>query len=578
MSTVADALTALVRQAAVAAGHAEAPVPLEPCVPTQDPRHGDYQSNFAFRLGKALRTNPREVAELIRAHLPADPMVASTEVAGPGFLNFTLDDAWLARELVRRAADPRFDGPVPGEGKALVIDYSSPNIAKRMHVGHMRSTIIGNALDRIFRYLGYDVVADNHLGDWGTPFGMLIVAWRTWRDDAAYAADPVGELQRLYQLFRAEEKERPELSDHARAETARLQAGDPDNRALWEQFVTVSMQEFDEVYRRLDVTFDVALGESAYDGMLADTVATLFDKGLAEEDHGAAIVRFSAEDGKGLKDKVLVVRKSDGAATYGTTDVATVTYRMARWNPARIVYVTDVRQRQHFQQIFAIAGKLGIHTELEHVYFGMLRFADGSVAATRGGSQLVNLVDVLDEARDRARAVVDTRADDIPDEAERAAIAEAVGIGAVKYADLSQNPQSDVVFEWDKMLALQGNTAPYLMYAHARCASLLRTAAARGDAPGTLVLAHELERQLATMLVRLPDAIVLAGNTARPNLLCDHVFSLAQVFARFWDGCPVLRDDVTPDVRASRLALVQATAHGLRLGLGLLGIGTPDRM
>lgn len=576
MATVADALTALVRQAAEAAGHGEAPVPLEPAVPTSDPKHGDYQSNFAFRLGKALRTNPREVAQRIADALPDDPMVASVEVAGPGFLNFRLDDAWLGAEVARRVADPRLDGPTPGAGKTLVLDYSSPNLAKRMHVGHMRSTIIGNALDRLYRYLGWDVVADNHVGDWGTPFGKLIVMWRRDKDDAAYAADPIGELQRLYQAFGPASDEDPTLIEVARAETVKLQSGDPDNRALWEDFVRVSLEEFDRVYERLGVKHDVVLGESAYHDALAPLVDELLAAGTAVESDGAVIVPFTNEDGKGLAKQPLMIRKSDGGFGYGTTDLATVRYRQARWDPACCVYVTDTRQQLHFRQVFAAARKLGFEGRLEHVWFGMLRFADGSVAATRGGSQLVNLIDLLDEAHRRAREVVDAKNPDLPDD-EKEAIAEAVGVAAIRYADLSQNPQSDVVFAWDKMLALNGNTAPYLMYAHARCHAILRKGGA-GDAPAVVVPEDPTERLLCVQILQLPEVIAAAAETARPNLLADHLYGLCQTFARFYVACPVLKDDVPAEVRASRLGLVVATARALKLGFSLLGIEALERM
>ncbi|MCB9662718.1 MAG: arginine--tRNA ligase [Alphaproteobacteria bacterium] len=578
MSTLSQTLTELVQVAAAAAGHADAPVALEPCVPTTDPAHGDYQSNHAFRLGKALRTNPRQVAEAVRAALPAHPLVASVEVAGPGFLNFRLDDAALADALATAAADPRFGAPLPGAGRTLVIDYSSPNIAKRMHVGHMRSTLIGQALDRMFRFLGYAVVSDNHLGDWGTPFGMLIVAWDRWRDEEAFGDDPVAELLRLYQRFRAEAADDPALMEQARAETANLQAGEPRARSLWERFVAVSMAEFDQVYRRLGVRFDETLGESAYDAMLPGVVDDLLARGIAVEDEGAVIVRFDEADGKGLKDAVAVVRKRDGAATYTTTDVATIRYRMDRWTPDVIVYVTDVRQKQHFQQLFAIAARLGVQADLRHVAFGMLKLADGQVAASRSGGGLVSLVEVLDEAVRRARAVVDQRADEIPDEAERAAIAEAVGLGAVRYADLSQNPQSDVTFDWDKMLALTGNTAVYLLYAHARCWSMLRTAGVDPGTPRPLALIDPTERTLALSLLRLPEIVATAAEAARPNLLADHLFGLAQDFSAFYLACPVLKDDVEPAVREARLGLVAATARGMALGLELLGLTPLQRM
>ena len=575
MSTVASVLTELVAAARDAAGFADSPVPLEPALPTQNPAHGDYQSNFAFRLGKALRTNPRAVAEQIKAALLAHPMLASAEVAGPGFLNFKLDDAWLGAEVARRGAMDRFDAAQPGAGKAMVIDYSSPNIAKRMHVGHMRSTIIGNALDRMHRFLGWSVVADNHIGDWGTQFGKLIVAWHRWRDDANYAADPIGELQRIYQLFGTKAAEDAELMELARAETAKLQAGDPANRALWEAFVAVSMTEFDRVYERLDIRFDETLGESAYRDGLSQLVADLKQRGIAMDSDGAVIISFDASDGKGLSKSPMLIQKRDGAALYGTTDIATVNHRIEQWDPDRIVYVTDVRQQLHFRQLFAAVRKLGVERDLRHVWFGMLKFADGSIAATRGGGQMVNLIDVLDEAARRARAVVDAKSPGLSEE-ERADIAEAVGLGAVKYSDLSQNPQTDIIFEWDKMLSMEGNTAPYMMYAHARLCSILAKA---GDAErGEIVLGVPVERELATALLRFPEMVEVAVATSRPNLLCDYLYTVAQTVGRFYTLCPVLKPDVDPAAKASRLSLVASSAKVLSLGLGLLGIRAVERM
>jgi len=582
MPTVAQQLTDLVRQAAEAAGYGDAPVPLEPCVPTNDPRHGDYQSNFAFRLGGALRTNPRAVAQTLVAALPANDLVASTDVAGPGFVNFRLSEAFLAAELVASARDPHLGTPQEGTGRTLVIDYSSPNIAKRMHVGHMRSTIIGNAIDRIYRFLGWNVVADNHLGDWGTQFGKLIVGWRNWLDEAAFEDDPIGELQRVYVEFGRRAAEDPDLEDRARAETALLQSGDPENFALWKRFTDESVREFERVYDRLGVHFDVALGESFYRDGLGDLVSGLLDRGVAIRDQGAVVVPFEAGDGDGLENAPLLIQKSDGAALYGTTDIATVLYRMETWNPDRMVYVTDVRQRLHFRQLFAACRKLGVEVELFHVWFGMLRFADGTVVATRklegaqeGGPRSVNLVDVLDTAVARAREVVDTKSSELPED-ERAQIAEAVGVGAVRYSDLSQNPQTDVVFDWDKMLSLEGNTAPYLMYGFARVESIFRKSGLDAFEPGEVVLGEPIERELALVLLRTPEVIQAAAGSYRPNLLCDHLFQVANTFARFYHDCRVLHEDAA--VRQSRLSLAYAAARTLEVGLGLLGIRALARM
>lgn len=576
MSTLAAQLTELVGKAAAAAGHADAPVPLEPCAPCNNPAHGDYQSNYAFRLGKALRTNPRAVAQAVADALPESDLIASVEVAGPGFLNFRLTDAALGADVLARTLDDRL-GLDKAEG-TLVIDYSSPNIAKRMHVGHLRSTIIGNALHRLFDYLGYEVVADNHIGDWGTQFGKLIVAWHRWRDEEAFAADAIAELQRIYQLFGTKKDEEPELADLAREETAKLQAGDPENIALWQRFVEASLVEFQGVYDRLGIDFTVTHGESFYRDELQGLVQRLLEEGVATDSEGAVVVPFTAEDGKGLAKQPLLIRKSDGAALYGTTDLATIEHREQTWHPERAIYVTDVRQQLHFRQVFAAARKMGAKMELVHVWFGMLRFADGAVASTRAGS-VINLVDLLDAARDKAREVVDQLSPDLP-EAERAVIAEAVGTGAVRYADLSQNPQSDFVFEWDKVLSLEGNTAPYMMYAYARVQSLFRRAGidTASFVPTAPVVTHPVERELMLSIARTPEVIEQAAAAYRPNLLCEHLYALASSFSRFWAECPVLADDVPEPVRASRLSLAAATANAMGTGLQLLGIEPLSRM
>ncbi|MCB9777474.1 MAG: arginine--tRNA ligase [Alphaproteobacteria bacterium] len=586
-STVSALLTELVATAAAAAGHDGVLDALEPASPTSNPSFGDYQSNHAFRLGKALKTNPRAVAEAVKAALPVHPAVVRADVAGPGFLNFHLDDAWLAGHVVAQVQDTRGGVEDRGQGRTVVIDYSSPNVAKRMHIGHMRSTIIGNALHRLYEAGGYRVVADNHIGDWGTQFGMLIVGWRNWLDEAAFADDAIGELERLYVKFREEAAADPTLDDLARAETAKLQAGDPDNRALWLKFIDISMVEFNGVYDRLGVRFDETLGESAYNHALPGVVDDLLDAGIAVEDAGAVVVRYPDDhDVKAVRGKLLVIRKQDGAYLYGTTDLATLEHRLSTWSPAEIVYVTDGRQQLHFQQVFAAWQAWRAHrglpadgVALRHMWFGTLKLPEGMMSTRKGN--VIRLVELLDEAVRRARAVVDEKSPDLPD-ALRAEIAEAVGIGAVRYSDLSQNPQSDVSFDWDRMLAMEGNTAPFLMYSLARCRSIQRKAdLAPGETPlapaanGALV--HERERALLRLLARFPESVAAALETQRPNLLCDHLFEIAQAFNRFYFDVRVLDAD-SDDQRAARLALVELSAAVLSRGLGLLGVPALDRM
>ena len=569
--TISQILTELVREGAVAAGHADSPVPLEPAVPCQNPEHGDYQSNFAFRLGKSLRTNPRTVAEQLAAALPSHPAISDVTVAGPGFLNFRLAEAWLGAQLAEQVAAPSH-GTAQQEG-TVVIDYSAPNVAKRMHVGHLRSTVIGAALVGLYRFAGYTVVGDNHIGDWGTQFGKLIVAWHAWVDEAAFAEDPIAELERIYVRFSQEATD--EQQDQARAETAKLQAGDADNRALWQRFVAASLEEYQAVYDRFGISFEETLGESAYQDALAPLVDELLSAGVAVESEGAIVVPFVPEDGKGLGKAPLIIRKRDGAFLYGTTDLATVRYRMDRWKPARIVYVTDTRQQLHFRQFFTVCKKMGWveDTPLLHIWFGLMSLPEGAMSSRKGN--VIHLVALLDEAARRARALVDEKSPQLS-EGERAAIAEAVGCGAVRYADLSQNPQSNVVFDWDKAMAMDGNTAPFLMYSFARCRSLQAKGGITDPDVGAAQLDHRLERALAVQLLRFPEAVELALQTHRPNLLCDYLYQTAQAFNRFYYELPVL--DAEPEVRESRLSLVEATARVLRDGMGILGLTPLDRM
>jgi arginyl-tRNA synthetase len=381
-------------------------------------------------------------------------------------------------------------------------------------------------------------------------------------------------LQRMYVHFASESELHPELEDQARAETAALQRGDKENHALWQKFIQVSMIEFNSLYERLGVEFDVTLGESFYNPSLGSIVEDLLESGVAEHSAGAVIIPFTAEDGKALKDTPMLVQKSDGAALYATTDLATVKHRLAEWSPTQIIYVTDTRQQFHFKQLFAACKKIGwADTQFVHVWFGLLSLPGGAMSTRKGN--VINLKDLLDEAARRAREVVDAKAPDLP-ESERAEIAEAVGVGSVRYADLSQNPQSNVVFDWDKMLALDGNTAPYLMYTYARCRSIQRKGGVEeplvdGSAP---VESHE--RDLAMALLRFPEAVKLTINNSRPNMLCDYLYSLASVFNRFYYEMPVLK--ATQEIKNRRLSLVEATARVMGKGLDLLGVKTLERM
>jgi arginyl-tRNA synthetase len=571
MSTVAQHLSALLTRAASAAGFEGT---VEPVVPTRDPSHGDYQSNAAFRLGKSRGMPPRAAAEALMAALPPDPAIARVDVAGAGFLNLTLSDAWLAGDVRARGRDPHLLPHRKGEGRSVVIDYSSPNVAKRLHVGHLRSTIIGNALDRLHRALGYRVIADNHLGDWGTPIGKLVVAWQVWRDDAAFAADPVGELQRLYQKAEEELEHDPTLIERARAATVALQTGEPETTALWRTFVDVSMAELNAVYGRLGVRFDTFHGESFYDGRLASLVDELVAKGVAVESQGALVIPLAE---KGLEEQPVLIRKADGAALYATTDLATIEYRLKEYAPEKVLYVVDTRQQLHFRQVFAAARKMGLQGTFVHVWFGMLKFEGGAVASSRKGN-VINLVHLLDTAAQRAYDVVTEKSPQLP-EAERRAIAEVVGVGTIKYFDLSQNPQSDITFGWDRALSLDGGSAVYLQYAYARLHSILRAGGA-AEAPPDALPAHEhpAERALLRLVARMPEVVELAADTHKPNLLAEQLEAVAKGVGPFYEHCPVLKEGVPAEVRAARLALVWCVAHALKVGLDLLGIGVSPRL
>ena len=540
-------------------------------VPTADEQFGDYQCNAAMSLAKALKKPPREIAAVLTAATRPEA-VEKTEVAGPGFVNLFLNTDWMARRLEQLAGDPRLGTPEPGRGKTVVLDYSSPNVAKPMHIGHIRSTVIGNALDRLHRFLGWRVIADNHLGDWGTQFGLLIMGFRHFADPAAYESSPIEELERIYVKSYERSKEEPAWLDAARAELVKLQQGDPENRKLWQSFVEHSLREFNRIYERLGVSFDVVRGESHYNDRLPGVIARLEEKGLARESEGALVVFLDDE-----KMPVCIVRKSDGAYNYATTDLATVFARAEEFAPDAVIYVTDERQQLHFRQIFAIAKKMGVATRLAHVWFGLMRLPEWTFSTRQGN--VIKLERLLDEAQTRALAVVKAASPEMPVE-QQWEVARAVGIGAVKYADLSQNPQSLVTFTWEKALALDGNSAPYLQYACARIASVLDKYRERfpGQDPAAhpIRLTEPIERRLAVRLLRFPEAVIHAAETFKPNLLADYLYDLAQTYSTFYQNVPFLKAE--EGLRESRVRLCELTMKTLRQGLSLLGIETPERI
>jgi len=552
----------------------DAPALLRPCA---DPQFGDYQANGVMAVAKQTKQNPRALAEKIVAQLSLNEICEPPTVAGAGFINFRLKPSFVAAQVSAAARDERHGVPLAAKPKTVVIDFSSPNVAKPMHVGHIRSTILGDCLARVLRFLGHRVITDNHIGDWGTQFGMLIVGWKKHRNDDALQRDAITELERLYK-FVNEHGDREE----AKSELVKLQQGDPENRAIWQQIIDLSKHEFDRIYSRLGVTFDYTLGESFYNPMLPGVVAELRQRGIAVESDGAICV-FTADS-----KAPLIIQKADGAFLYGTTDLATLQYRLDQWHPDEIVYVTDGRQQLHFKQVFSVARNW--HTELpdlRHVWFGSILGEDGKPLKTRSGEN-VKLGELLDEATERALAVVTEKNPELPEQI-RNTIARAVGIGAVKYADLSQNRTTDYVFSWQKMLAMTGNTAPYMQYAYVRVQSIFRKSdvgrvpsrgdgnpAASGDAAYNITLDHPSELDLAKHILRFTETLHSVADDDKPNWLTAYLYDLAGKFSAFYDNCPVIQS--AEPTRSSRLQLCRLTADIMKRGLNLLGIDVIEQM
>lgn len=585
-------------------------VDVEPYVamvkPAQDARHGDYQANCAMSLAKALGKKPRDLAQEIVGRLDLGDLLQPPEIAGPGFINLRLRDDWLAGRLRDKAADARLGIATLVEPRTIVIDFSSPNVAKPMHVGHLRSTIIGDALARLFRFLGHRVITDNHLGDWGTQFGMLLHGFKNFRDEQALKADPVREMLRLYLLVRDlirpaeaddDEPDTPgrkysdeevararQVADAARLETAELHAGDAENVALWKQFMPWCLEEIDRIYRRLDVHFDHTHGESFYNPMLDGVVRDLLQNKIAEESRGAIAIFLDENKPPAL------IRKKDGAFTYTTSDLATIRHRVDAWQPDAVLYVVDARQSLHFQNLFRAARLWGVDkVELAHISFGSVLGEDRKPLKTREGGA-VELGSLLDEAVARAGQMYEQirkerleRGEEVPEltAEERKQVEEAVGIGAVKYADLCQNRATDYVFSWPKMLAMNGNTATYMQYAYARNRSIFRKggedAARFRTEPPQVVIENPAERSLAVELLRLDETLHAAAGECQPSDITAYLWNLAKTYSGFFDKCPVLKAE-TPALRESRLLLCDLTARTIQQCLELLGIRTIEQM
>jgi arginyl-tRNA synthetase len=585
--------------------------------PCPDPKFGDYQSNALMSVAKVRKINPRQLATDVVAKLDVSEFCEKVEIAGAGFLNFRLKQSVLTQTLAAAARGEHLFFAKASPPKTVVIDFSSPNVAKPMHVGHIRSTILGECLARTLRLLGHRVITDNHIGDWGTQFGKLLLGWKKYLNRADLERDPIGEMERLYKIERSIGRQIENLQEDARAELVKLQGGDEENLAIWREMISRSQFQFDEIYGMLGVTFVVTLGESFYNPRLRPLVEELLAKGIARESEGAVAIFF--EDVPQLKEQPALVRKSDGGFNYTTTDLATLDYRASgeilkhpnvvsslggfQGPVDEIIYVTDGRQQLHFTQIFtafrrwqnekykasAIANlpaeELNRQTvqmlaaqnvKLVHVWFGSILGDDNKPFKTRSGDT-VKLADLLEEAEARALKIVSEKSPELP-EAQRREIARVIGLGAVKYADLLPNRQSDYVFSWDKMLALQGNTAPYLQYAYARIKSIFRKAEAGDLKSGISNFRLEAPEEfvLAKHLLNFGLTLEAVADELRPNFLCNYLFELAGKFTGFYENCPVLKaDDAT---RASRLALCDLTARVLKQGLETLGIEVVEQM
>ena len=539
-------------------------------VPATDAKFGDYQCNDALKFAKKLKMNPREVGAKVADFLKGETVFEKVEIAGPGFLNLTVSTEWLNSQLKTLNSQPSCGIPQSGAGKTVVIDYSSPNAAKQMHIGHIRSTVIGCAIDRIFRSLGYRVIADNHLGDWGTQFGILIKGYRECLTQEERDNLTVANLEKCYVLSAARAKEEDGIWKEAcKQELVKLQQGDADNLALWKKFIDISIGEFERMYRKLGVKFDTYRGESYYNDTMPGVVEKLQKMGLAVESEGALVVNLEEE-----KLGVAIVRKSDGGYNYTTSDLACVESRVAEYDPERIIYVTDARQQLHFKQWFNIAGKMGYTTKLVHVPFGLMSY-QGKAISTREGN-LIKLDELLAEAKRRAFDIV-------KDRGGTEELAEQIGYGAVKYSDLSHDPITDIDFSWDKALALEGNSGPYLQYAYARVCSLMEKAGAAIDrtsgtsmTSGTFAIATQSEKQLALQLLEFPGAVVRAAEAYKPSVLADYLFQTAQLYSSFYQNSPILKSE--EGVKNARLRLCALFGEVLKTGLGLLGIETPSHI
>ncbi len=544
---------------------------------TKDRAHGDYATNAAMIISKSLHSKPADIAAKLIEAVDQDDRIAKIEIAGPGFINFFVNQGFTADTLANLAKDERLGVAKVSDPKTIVVDYSAPNVAKEMAVHHLRSTVIGDAVVRVLEFLGNKVIRANHIGDWGTQFGMLIAYLEKKENESGQGMD-LSDFEAFYREAKECYDSDEEFAVKARHYVVRLQGGDEYCRTMWKKLVNMTMDQNQKLYDRLDVTLtpkDI-MGESLYNDMLPVIVNDLLDRQIAVIDDGAAVVylpQFKNKEGNPLGN---IIRKQDGGYLYTTTDIACIKYRADVLHADRIIYFTDSRQHQHMETVWAICRKAGYvkdEVSLEHCPFGMMLGKDGRPFKTRSGGT-VKLRDLLDEAESRVAKLLDDRGSDLQGE-ERQNVIHNIAIGAVKYADLSKNRTTDYIFDWDQMLAFDGNTAPYLQYAYSRIRAIFRKAT---TAPGQIVIKDEAEDKLAAKLQSFGETVVTVGQKGLPNLLCNYLFELADIYMHFYEHCPILKDGVDETTRASRLALCDLTARVLKQGLNLLGINVMEQM
>ncbi|MFW8590161.1 arginine--tRNA ligase [Glaciecola sp. 2405UD65-10] len=552
-----------------------------PVAKSNKPGFGEYQFNGAMALAKKLKQNPREIAQKVVDAVNLDGIAEKLEVAGPGFINIHLSNAWLSQQVQVAVADERVGINAQAEQK-VVVDYSSPNLAKEMHVGHLRSTIIGDAVAKCLEFLGHNVVRQNHMGDWGTQFGMLLAHLQDKLAQNEVAETALSDLEDFYREAKVRFDQDENFANKAREYVVKLQSGDENCLALWQNFIDISISHSEELYQKLGVslTRNDVMGESAYNNDLSVVVKELSEKGIVVEDAGAKVVFIEELADKNGKPAVYIVQKSGGGYLYATTDLAAIRYRSQQLDANRTLIFTDARQALHFKQTEIVARKAGFFKENEayqHCPFGMMLGKDNKPFKTRSGDT-VKLIDLLDEAVERAEQLVLSRNPDMSGEQVKE-MKEKIGIGAVKYSDLSKNRTTDYVFDWDSMLSFEGNTAPYLQYAYTRTQSLFNNAGVSTDSvKGSVAIEHDIEKSLALHLLQFQDALEIVAKDATPHVLCSYMYELASLYSRFYEACPILKSDVAPEQKASRLQLCALSAKTLKIGLDLLGIPTLLKM